>query len=145
MRSVQKISCFWNQLQKTLSRNWHIKKKWIELKEINKILLLKSLNNVSSMYNIVTLLQSQEKRIHNRISKYDSYTSNSRWSDKKDIFCDINFYFVAKWNHINRFFLQKIQILVTELHKFSLHDFHGRVCKCNHPHNYTIGISLYHR
>ena len=30
-------------------------------------------------------------------------------------------------------------------HKFSLHGLGARVCKCNHPQNYTIGISLYHR
>jgi len=29
-------------------------------------------------------------------------------------------------------------------HKFSLHG-STRVCKCNHPQNYTIGISLYRR
>jgi hypothetical protein len=27
-------------------------------------------------------------------------------------------------------------------HKFSLHGFSAHVCKCNHPQNYTIGISL---
>ena len=27
-------------------------------------------------------------------------------------------------------------------HKFSLHGLNARVCKCNHPQNYTIGISL---
>ncbi|HET7283502.1 MAG TPA: hypothetical protein VFI70_02355 [Nitrososphaeraceae archaeon] len=30
-------------------------------------------------------------------------------------------------------------------HKFSLHGLSVRVCKCNHPQNYTIGLSLYHR
>ena len=27
-------------------------------------------------------------------------------------------------------------------HKFSLHGLSARVCKCNHPQNFTIGISL---
>jgi hypothetical protein len=30
-------------------------------------------------------------------------------------------------------------------HKFSFHGLSVRVCKCNHPQNFAIGISLYHR